>query len=541
MGIHQIAVQEKLDNKHGIEMTLLDDALRLEAPANGQLKMFLEECYEILASRWWNISTAKQIAEPKAVHYNIETDEFVLKPKRNPSPIPALFNKGSSWRLPNPNSANDYKDLSPDIKERLDKFLQEKSVELWGKSRKLLFEDPVCHKKLEFFPQGKKRKQVCSVCGAISSSCVEVSQPTYLLFASNTAAKSFNSEAREPDKVCWECEMLGRFAIETISYHQRADVLFILQINSPHLTKALQINRKIGYGSLLREIKKDDYRSNIRYEGSLIQFTRLPYEFLWAFFVQAYEIVSENIKIEKQVDAFAILEELMQITLDQAPIEMVLFMISSKGQTFITKELIYYNEPAYAFRLLYLLQEIGLSAKSLFNQLWVRDEKDRHSLFRNEFLREVLSRHSVVKELEVFSFHQTMQEQGIYLSDLLIFIMKYEIWIGEVKMTDQQVEVAVNLGKSIVLQARDTIEKVEEFKKIKGDLFTLRKTRTKEAFLNQLITLQMRYGLIVSNTLQEGILEAVPFEEFKAYCMLGALNTYNTITRPKKGEGNKDE
>lgn len=520
---------------------MLDDELSLNADKDEQIVAFVDDCYEELASRWWNVSTAKQIAEPKAVHYNRETDEFELKAKRNPTPIPALFTKGSSWRLSNPNSASDYKDLSPDMKERLDKFLQEKSVELWGKSRKLLFEDPVCHKKLEFFPHDKSRKHICSVCGTVSSSCVEVSQPIYLLFASNTAAKSFNSEAREPDKVCWECEMLGRFAIETVSYHQRTDDLFILQINSSHLTKALQINRKIGYGSMLREIKKDDYRSNIRYEGSLIQFTRLPYEFLWAFFVQAYEIINENIKIEKQADAFAILEELMQITLDQAPIEMVLFMISSKGQTFITKELIYYNEPAYAFRLLYLLQEIGLSAKSLFNQLWVRDEKDRYSLFRNEFFRKVLSRQSVVKELEVFTFHQTMREQGIYLSDLLMFIMKYEIWIGGGKMTDQQIEVAVNLGKSIVLQARDTIEKVEEFKKIKGDLFTLRKTRSKEAFLNQLITLQMRYGLIVSNVLQEGVLEAVPFDEFKAYCMLGALNTYNAITRPKKGEGNKNE
>ena len=216
-------------------------------------------------------------------------------------------------------------------------------------------------------------------------------------------------------------------------------------------------------------------------------------------------------------------------------------MISDKGQTFITKELINYNEPAYAFRLLYLLQKIGLSAKSLFNQLWVRDEKDRFSLFRNEFFKNVLSRQSVVKKLEVFAFRQTMEQQGIYLSDLLIFTMKYEPWIRGVKMTEQQIEVAVNLGKSIVLQARDTIEKPEDLKKIKGDLFTLRKTRTKAMFLNQLNTFQMRYGLIVSNAIQEGELDTTPFEEFKAYCILGALNTYNAMTRPRKEEGKKDE
>ena len=292
-----------------------EDTLSLKADTIETIKACVGDCYEALASRWWNVSTAKQIAEPKAVHYDPQIEDFVLKAKRNPTPIPALFTKGSSWRLSDPSAVIDYENLEPDLKKRLDQFLKEHSAELWGKSRKLLLEDPVCHKKLELYPQDRKHKNVCSVCGSLSSSCVEVSQPTYLLFSSNTAAKSFNSEAREPDKICWECEMLGRFAIETVSYHQRFDDLFILQINSPHLTKALQINRKIGYGSLLREIKKDDYRSNIRYEGSLIQFTRLPYEFLWAFFVQAYEIISENIKMEKQSDVFAVLEELMNITL----------------------------------------------------------------------------------------------------------------------------------------------------------------------------------------------------------------------------------
>lgn len=521
---------------------MLDDALSLNADKEEQIIALFEDCYEVLASHWWNVSTAKQKTEPKAVHYDPQTDEFVLKPKRNPTPIPALFTKGSSWRLSNPTAAIDYEALSPDMKKRVDEFLKEHSAELWGKSRKLLLEDPVCHKKLTFFPQEKKRENVCSICGVLSSNCVEVSQPAYLLFASNTAAKSFNSEAREPDKICWECEMLGRFAVETVSYHQRSDDdLFILQINSPQLTNALQINRKIGYGSLLREIKKDDYRSNIRYEGSLIQFTRLPYEFLWAFFVQAYEIINENIKMEKQSDTFALFEELMHITLDRAPVEIVLFMISSKGQTFITKDLIYYNEPAYAFRLLYNLHAIGLSAKSLFNQLWVRDEKDRFSLFRNKFFKNILCRQSIVKELEAFAFHQTMGQQGIYLNDLLTFTMKYEPWIRGGKMTEKQVEVAVNLGKSIVLEAKKRSKTTDEFKKVKGDLFALRKTRTKETFLNQLITLQMRYGLITSNVFQEGILEKVPFEEFKAYCMLGALNTYNAITGLKKEEGKKDE
>lgn len=524
-------------------MTLYDDELQIEAQNEENLRMFLDDCYEQLALRWWNVSTANQIAEPKAVYYNRNTDEFELKPKRMPTPIPSLFIKGSSWRYP---EAIDYDDLSSEMQQRVDEFLEGKSAELSGKKRKLLLKAPVCHKELEFFPPKKKKKNTCAVCGAQSSNCVDVSQPTYLLFASNSAARSFNSQASTPDKVCWECEMLGRFAVESASYHQiikdkKGEYdLFILHIYSPDLTKAAQINQKIGYGSLMREINREDYRSNIRYDGSLIKFARLPYEFLWAFFVQAYDIINENIIIESHSDVLALFEELMHLTMDKAPIEIILFMVSSKGQTFITKEIIYYNEPSYAFRLLYFLDEMEISAKSLFNQLRVRDEKDHHILFRNEFFRRILLRQSVVKQTESFAFHQSMGEQGVYLNDLLRFLMKYEPMIRGVKMTEQQIEAAVNLGKSIVLQARDNIQKTEEFKKIKGDLFSLRKTRNKEAFINQLITLQMRYGLIVSNVVQEGVLEKVPFEEFKAYCMLGALNTFNSITRPKKEEGKNE-
>jgi len=536
LGLYEIAIQEGIDQKYNVEIVLNDDSVSLKAESIEMVKECVEECYEILASHWWNVSTIKQQADPKAVFYKPDSDEFELRAKRNPTPIPALFTKGTSWRFINKESAIDYKDLSPEMKKSVDEFIREHSTSLWGTSRKLLVEDPVCHKKIEFFPLEKGQKKICSVCGAMSSNCVDVSQPTYLLFASNTAAKSFNSEAREPGKVCWECEMLGKFAIESVSYHKSFDDLFVLVINSPNLVKAHQINKKIGYGSLLRVIKKDDFNSNIRYEGSLIQFTKLPYEFLWAFFTLAYETISENMKVEQEKEAIDVLEELLHMTLDQSPVEIILFMISSKGQTFMTKEIINYNEPAYAFRLLHLLSEYEIPTKALFNQLWVKDEKDRYSLFRNKFFRKVLYRKSILTALEEFAFHQSLGKQDFYLADLLKFVMKYEIWVRGVTMTEQQIEIAVNLGKSIVLQARETIDNQEEIKKIKGDLFALRKTRTKEAFLNQLNTLQMRYGLIVSNALQDGIMNQTPFDEFKAYCLLGALNTYNSINKVKKGE-----
>ena len=102
-------------------------------------------------------------------------------------------------------------------------------------------------------------------------------------------------------------------------------------------------------------------------------------------------------------------------------------------------------------------------------------------------------------------------------------------------MTREQINVAVNLGKQIVLQAKKQL-KQEDLKKVRGDLFKLRKTRTPTDFLNQLNTLQFRYGISVSRPIQEGLINEVDFEDFRAYCILGALNVYNAVKKSNEGE-----
>ena len=115
-------------------------------------------------------------------------------------------------------------------------------------------------------------------------------------------------------------------------------------------------------------------------------------------------------------------------------------------------------------------------------------------------------------------------------------------------MTEEQITLATKLGAQIVISAREILMKEGEssdlLKGIKGDLFTLRKTRTATDFLEQLNRLQFRYGIVVNKEIASGILakSEVPFEEFKAYCMISALNAYNSAMYPyaakDKTEGN---
>ena len=113
-------------------------------------------------------------------------------------------------------------------------------------------------------------------------------------------------------------------------------------------------------------------------------------------------------------------------------------------------------------------------------------------------------------------------------------------------MTKEQIEIAKKLGAQIVMNAKEILledgEGVDSIKSVKGDLFTLRKTRTVRDFLEQLNRLQFRYGIVVNKEIVGGILAEtdVPFEDFKAYCMISALNAYNNIMRPRKSQENSE-
>ena len=138
-----------------------------------------------------------------------------------------------------------------------------------------------------------------------------------------------------------------------------------------------------------------------------------------------------------------------------------------------------------------------------------------------------------------------MNGQIMAFSNLFSLIKNYELLIKKegVGMNKEQIDIAVNLGKQIVGavipkpdsgERRDKNATESAIKKIRGDLFVLRKSRTSIDFLNQLNNMMLRYGIIVSNKLLDGILEDVKFEEFRAYCIMGALQVVNAVYKSLK-------
>ncbi len=538
-GLFYTAERVKIENAayHAVTWQVDGGGITFRAPSQEWLKKFLDICYSKLADKYWNVSTQKQRESKDLVLYNKEEDRLDLIAKRNPTPIPGLFTKGSSFRA----EAEEYAKLTPEMQERVDMFLQEHKKKLWGNKKRLLHEPPVCHPQIELFPV-KGRKTTCCVCGQ-ESVCTDVAQPSFLLFASPTATLSFNSEGKKPDKICWECELLSKFAIEAAHYKMSDDNLFILQMAAGHAEKLIEKHKVLGTQSPVCHLNEDHYLANIgtqKTEGRLLYFARLPYELLWAFFHDTYGILRDE--AESHAETAEELTLLCTKPLIETPVQLILLMISSKGQTFMLKDIIAYTETAYVFRLLHSLREEFADDKFLykvFQDLYLPGEGKafdlNNYLQRNRILQRVLQKKPVLQEVEQLAFRKSLQQPFPYIGNLLEFTRHYQSIIEEGKgMTKEQVEVAVNLGRQIVIAAKEAGAD-SNFDRVKGDLFALRKTRRTTEFLEQLNRIQFRYNITVSNQILGGILEepTVSFEDFKSYCLLAALNTYNNYKRSR--------
>ncbi|MBP8784494.1 MAG: hypothetical protein KBH12_03365 [Synergistaceae bacterium] len=548
-----------------VHVNFKQNGIYIDAP-DEQIKPFVEACYEDLASRWWNVSTDKQQQDQGWVLYDTEKKQLYCAAKRMPTPIAALSVSATSWRA----EGEDFEKMEVSLQKRVNDFLQENKKTLWGARGRLLYQRPVCHSQLDLFPK-KGRKRVCSVCGQ-EAVCSNVSQTSFPLFSSQSATFSFNSNIGSPDILCWECELLGKFAIHTAHYKVAEPYTHVMQLNSGDMRTLLSNHAQFGCQSRLRTLDPQSlYYYNFGKGNAVLQQARLPYEVLFGFYLAAYDLVLENQRDRKNAENQEQEEEglSLEILTRIAPLQVVLMSLEDNGQTFITKEIINYTDSTYCFKAIdYIYKTVKNTLTPGLDTFWrdffwdleliaspQKPYDPVNGLYRNRILQKFFDKSSILLEIERFVFKKSLKVDYPNLSRILLFLKPYELAVhyrdnsdeeGQ-GMTKEQIEIATKLGAQIVLSAKDLLvedeKKIESLKAVKGDLFSLRKTRTPVNFLEQLNRLQFRYGIVLNKEIIAGILEEkdVSFDDFKAYCMISALNTFNSAMRPFKKEKNQEK
>ncbi|MHC9540904.1 MAG: hypothetical protein AB9903_15480 [Vulcanimicrobiota bacterium] len=532
-----IMLGEVIDN---IEKEVSDEGLILRGSEDA-LQSALEKAYDLLIKRYYNISTKKQIDETSKYNFYFDSknDKFVPFPKKKTVGIASLiYNKAArpsvssvDWGkkdvkrevLIDGKSVKKNRPLLPHshnhLQQRMETFLDEHGLDVTTSG--LLLDGPNSlspNVKIQVKPN--KPKGFCYFCGKESHSLEDVSQTTFPFITGSSGVLSFNSQGSSPEKVCWKCAFLGKFVPVNGFYLSSPDSLFAF------FPYSISFEKMIDAYSPLQDAKYSDPNFYTNFEHPLGGYFQRSFEVAFAFFYTIYKKVILHHRTEDD-DQVLNWEELCDLTFSKAPLEFIILHAESKGQTSIGKLIWPFRDSVYFFRLMERLEEKGISVKELMKLLidFSQKKNENKTLMRNRVCERILKKRSTLDLIENHCFRSKLS----YMKQLLDFVITYEPIVRKEEggMKEDEQEAAVILGKRIGM----TVGKDGK----KGDLFTLRKARRKTDFLNELNRLQFKCNLIVPPDVYEGKLTDLNFMEFKQFCMIAALNSFQAASHKEKG------
>lgn len=501
----------------------------------------LEQAYEILVDRYYNISTKKQKEDTRAYnfYYDSREDRFYSFPKKKSCGIAEIiYNKaprptGTSVKWAHKSDKKvefEYKGKKikrtqvrlPEshawLQEKMDEFLNENELDITTSG--LLVDGPYAVKpkvNIKAGSEPKKAKGYCYFCGQPSETFEEATQTTFPLITGTSGVLSFNSMARNPEKVCWKCSFLGKFVPVNGFYYTSGDDIFAFFPYSPSLEKMLDAFVP------LHEAEYQDPNYYRNFENIIEGYFYHTFEVTFTFLYTLYKKVLLHQKGEEE-PAVLDWERFYDLTVDKATLEFYTMHARKEGNTFSVKTLWPFRETVYFYRLLDQVEKSGVSMKDVMRLLVDFQQKNENTtLMRNRICERVLKKKSILDLLETFVYGSDKN----YIKPIVDFLVIYEPEIRkDDSMTREEQDAAVALGRRI----GTAVAKSENGKK--GDLFALRKARKKVDFLEQINRLQFKLGneFVVPADVYEGKLNDENFQEFKQFCMIAALNSFNAAT-----------
>ena len=515
--------------------------------SDSDIQMLIEQTYEKLINNYYNLSTRKQKEDVLSYnfYYDSKKDKFFSFPKRKSVGIAEIiFNKaarptGSSikWKTKvkreiqiNGKKVKRNRGILPDeysyLQKRMDDFLDENGLDVTTAG--LLIDGPnAVRPNITIKVAAKTSKGQCYLCGQEAAYVEEANQTIFPLITGSSGVLSFNSGGGKPERVCWKCSLMGKFVPVTGFYMYQGDNIYAFLPYSSSLEKMRDTFE------LLNDARTEDPNLLRNFIHPLGGYFQHPFEAAFAFLYTLYEkVLCRKTKHQSEEDDY--IPELdfikyYDLVYNKSPVEFVIVHSKSEGNTFNCKMMWNFKETVYFFRLINELE--NRTKNKLKNSLallvdYLQKQNENKTLLRNRVLERILKKQTILDLVEEHVFHSGIS----YFKPLLDVLLVYEYLIKEEDdMFKEEQDAAVSLGRRI----GTAVGKSENGKK--GDLFALRKTRRMVDFLEQLNRLQFKLGndFIVPADIYEGKLSEKNFAEFKQFCMVAALNSYNAA----KSEG----
>jgi len=160
---------------------------------------------------------------------------------------------------------------------------------------------------------------------------------------------------------------------------------------------------------------------------------------------------------------------------------------------------------------------------------------DNRTVLRNQWAEKFLHRIPTIKICEEIVWKNFMHKQfSKDFSQILKWVSFYEKIInygGNKNMNDETRELAIKLGSQLGYVAKND----NNPKAGKGKLIMMRKARKITQFLDQIISFQVRYGVLINKEILQKVNEK-NFEYFRQFTIISALNSFNFKQKENKNE-----
>lgn len=538
VGLYKIATETAENNPFYSHMKPKATGRGLIFSGNSsELKKFFWECSKKVMDKYFNSSSKNQREKVDAIIFSQANRRFERRPKRSPYGIGALiFNAKASdlhgritVKKGEKIEDEEYKKFQSNLRE----FLSREGLKLTYDSKKKktipidkpFYYRPIQEKDIKV-EKPCRSKNNCFICGEEKAGSIEIGSPTFPLITGASGVLSFNPQGGSPERVCWKCSLLGKFVPVNGFYLRQRDHLFVFFSYSVSLEKMLDVFAP------LHEAEQLDPNLFRNFEHPLGGYFQRPFEVTFAFLFTLYKKVLLRQKEEKE-DTKTVLdwERMCNLTLEKAPLEFIVMHAESKGQTSMVKMVWPFQDTVYFFRLMNKLERAKINIREVMRLLIDFNQKknENKTLLRNRICERLLKKQTILDLVENHVFRANLTD----LKPLVDFLVLYEPIVRKGgTMTKDEQEVAVTLGKCVG-KAVGKKDEQGRTKGKKGDLFALRKARKKTDFLEQLNRLQFKLGcdFTVPAGIYKGALTDTNFVEFKQFCMIAALNSFNAATK----------
>jgi hypothetical protein len=508
--------------KLGVTSEVIDNQLRLNGESR-DIQKAIESAYERLVEKYYNLSSQKQREDTASYnfYYDTQNDCFVSFPKRKAVGIAGII----CDTAPRPTGGSikwhqAEKGVLPQeyihLQEKLDLYLKQSGLKITTSG--LLIDGPNAIKPSITIKLDKSKKsEQCYLCGEEGNALEEANQTIFPFITGNSGVLSFNSEIGKPEKICWKCSLLGKFVPVTGFYSAQGEHLYAFLPYSTSLAKMCSAE------DLLRDSRYEDPNLYRNFNPPLGGYFQNPFEMTFAFLYTLYDKMLMHQKEDSNEGEIELeMEVMLNLTFNMAPLEFFVIHTKDEGNTFAGKMIWPFKETIYFFR---LIQEIEKKTKVRMEKILpdlidYEQKNEARTLLRNKVCERMLKKQTILDLIEKHIYHSGIN----YFKPLFEMLLVYELIIreGDLVFKEEQ-DAAVALGRCIGMALGKSIVGK------KGDLFALRKSRRKVDFLEQLNRLQFRLGndFIVPKDVYEGKLTDENFQEFKQFCMIAALNSYN--------------